>query len=147
MNVSGDAQTFGSLLVNECDDMCRLLGYSSWNSAGNAMGIAMSLGIARYAYLNAVGVSSDNANEGLLKSMTFAYAKDISYKGYHTDINGWLTSDYTCSVKQILGKLNDGRILTSVLPCTAESHGKITVAGARYPWDRNFEATFTIRIK
>lgn len=147
VNVSGDAQTFGSLLANECDDICRLLGYSSWNSAGNAMGISMSLGIARYTYLNAVGVSSVDANEGFLKSMTFAYAKDISYKGFHTYIDGWLTGDYQCSVKQILAKLNEGKMVTSVLPYTAEEHAQIAVAGARYPWDREFEATFTIRIK
>ncbi len=147
LNVSGDIQSFGSVLVNDCTDMCELLGYSSWNSAGNALGIAMSQGIARYSYLKEVGVSSDEANTGFLKSITFAYAKDISYKGFHTDVSGWLTGDYTCSVKQILGKLNDGKVVTSVLPYTAEEHGKITVAGAHYPWDRNFEATFKIRIK
>lgn len=146
MNVASNAGQFGSALVDQCVDLCQLLGYSNWNTAGNALGISLSLGVARYAYLCATGKSTPKANEGFLKSMTFAYVKDLSYKTFHTDINGLLTDDYTCSAKQIIAKLNEGKIVTSVFPYTASKHGRIAASNARYPWNRNFEATFDINV-
>lgn len=148
LDVSGEPASLAQMLFEQSDiEVGMLFGYSSWNTAGNAMGIALSQGIARYAYLSATEHSSADANEGFLKSMTFGYIKDISYKAFHATLDGLQSNNYPCSVPLILRRLNESRIVTSLAPYTPSSHGKVTATGFRYPWNRNFEMTFDIACK
>lgn len=147
LDVSGRASILSEMIFEKSDlDVGKLLGYSSWNTAGNAMGIALSQGIARYSYLNAVPCSSDDANEGFLKSMIFGFIKDISYKQYHYDIDGIDNSNYTCSVPLILKRINQSEIIISLVPYTQSAHQKVSVSNFRYPWNRSFEMTFDINV-
>ena len=147
IDVSENPGALGALLMGDEEmDVCRLLGYSSWNTAANAIGIALSQGVARYAYLQAVQVSTQTANEGFLKSMTFAYIKDISYKQFHSNLDGFLTDTYSCNVQTVLDCINRGKMLVSSEGEIASPCGAVAVENFRYPWCRTFEMTFDIPI-
>lgn len=66
-------------MVRECE-MSMLMGYSSWNTVGNAVGLALCNGFSRYLYLQSRDTSSDRADRAFLKGLTFSYIKDISYQ-------------------------------------------------------------------
>ncbi len=131
------------MLADPIVDICRLLGYSGWNTAANAIGLALSNGVARYAYLS-MGASSREANEGFLKALTFSYLKDISYKALHPELNGFLSFQHPCSPKKILARINSGKILAADF--SPVSHGAVSVSDFRYPWNRTFEMCFAITI-
>ncbi len=147
IDVSENPATLGRMIFEESDlDVGLLLGYSSWNTAGNAIGISLSLGIARYAYLSSVTKSTPEADVGFLKSMTFAYIKDITYKQFYGSINGILTDTYTCSAVKVLRRLNESSIITSFAPYAFGEHAAVSVSNFRYPWNRTFEMTFDIMV-
>ena len=147
IDVSGTAGDLGVMMFADGDlPVAKLLGYSCWNTAANASGIALSLGVARYAYLSAVGKSTAEADEHFLKSMTFAYIKDISYKRFHPSVEGMEREEYPCSVPLVLRRLNESKLITSLSPYGESAHAPIEVSGFRYPWGRSFEMTFDIRI-
>ena len=136
------------MLISDASvDLCRIFGYSSWNTASNAIGIALSLGVSRYAYLLSTDRSSPYATDGFLRSVTFSYIKDISYKCFHTELNGFMTDSYPCSAEEILSRINSGRVITSLNGYRAGSHAEISISNLRYPWNRTFEMTFDIKIK
>lgn len=76
---------FGNVNDNLQDHLCtevdlsQLLGYSNWNTAGNSIGIGVAQGISRYTYLHCSDTITEASHIGFLKSMTYAYIKDISY--------------------------------------------------------------------
>ncbi len=144
LDVSGSSTLSGMLVEHSDAQLGLLLGYSSWNTAGNAMGIALSMGIARYSYLMHVEQSTPDANEGFLKSMTFAYIKDISYKRFHAYLDGLQSESNPCSVPLILRRLNASKLISSLQTYTESECGAIRVSNFRYPWNRTFEMTFDI---
>ena len=147
LDVSLQASELSSMMFYESDiQIGMLMGYSSWNTAGNATGLALSLGISRYAYLSSVPESTPAANEAFLKSMAFAYIKDISYIQFHRSIDGIMNEDYTCPAPLILRRLNAGKIITSFTSYRESGHGEVKVSNFRYPWNRNFEMTFDIEV-
>ena len=147
IDVSEDPKLLSEMIMTDASvDICQLLGYSSWNTAANAIGLALSQGVARYAYLYAVDRVSPDANEGFLQALTFSYIKDISYKGLSPSLDGFLSNDSPCSATNILSRINSGKIITSFAPFDAKSHGRISVSNFRYPWNRTFEMCFDIHI-
>ena len=147
IDVSEDPKILAEQLLTDPEiDICRLLGYSSWNTAANAIGLALSQGIGRYAYLSAVDHASQAANEGFLRTLTFSYIKDISYKSFHPTLEGFLSLEHPCAPANILARLNDGKLITALNHFRSETHGRISVSDFRYPWDRTFEMCFDIRI-
>ncbi len=81
---AGYAAGDGSLSERLCGEaeLSLLLGYSSWNTAGNAAGLCIAQGVSRLLCLKN-GASDVQADRAFLQSMTFAYVKDIVY-------NTWL---------------------------------------------------------
>lgn len=147
IDVSEDPKLLSEMIMTDASvDICQLLGYSSWNTAANAIGLALSQGIARYAYLSAVDRVSPDANEGFLQALTFSYIKDISYKGFSPSLDGFLSNDDPCSATNILSRINIGKIITSFAPFAAKSHSRVSVSNFRYPWNRTFEMCFDIHI-
>ena len=147
IDVSENSGDLGERLMKDTAvDVCRLFGYSCWNTSANAIGIALSQGVARYAYLQGVGSSTEKANEGFLKSIAFAYIKDLSYKRFHPAIDGLLAEQYPCSVSKVLERINAGRIVTGLTDFTVETHGEVEAFDFRYPWNRTFEMTFRMEI-
>ncbi len=146
IDASTDAGVFARTLLDGEVPIGKLLGYSCWNTVANATGIALSQGISRCAYLQSVPESTAEANEGFLKSMTFGYIKDVSYKLFHANIDGIEREGYPCSVPQVLRVLNGSGIVTSFSPYAERGHAEVTVSNFRYPWNRTFEMTFDIQV-
>lgn len=147
LDAYANAHELSTMLFYESDiPIGELLGYSGWNTGANAAGIALALGVARYAYLSSVSESTETANENFLKSMTFGFVKDISYKQFHASIDGIQNEDYTCSVPLVLRRLNASKIVTSLSPYTKSSHAEIKVSNFRYPMNRRFEMSCDIEI-
>ncbi len=147
VDVSDQPKILAEMLLDDNEiDLCRLLGYSSWNTAANAIGIALSQSTARYAYLHFAGVSTQQANGGFLEAMTFAYVKDISYKCYDNTIEGLMENSSACSLKRVLERMNSGVLITSLKEYTVAPHGEVAVLDFRYPWNRTFEMTFCIEV-
>ena len=132
-------------LVSADIDLMLFLGYSNWNTAGNAMGLALANGIARYLYLKNSSVVTKSSNEGFIQAMTFAYLKDISYKLYGYSINNPAAEGF-CSYSYLLDKINTSRIITGLAPYNTSTHGMVDCFDFRYPWNRSFEMTFDISI-
>lgn len=147
IDVSESPELLAEMLIGDGEiDLCRLLGYSGWNTAANAMGIALSQSVARYAYLRSVESSSAQANAGFLRSMTFAYVKDISYKCFSSNLEDLANDSSPCSVQRVIARINNGSVITSLKDFQTLSHGDVEVSDFRYPWSRTFEMTFCIKI-
>ena len=148
IDVSGEKPSLklGNILFeNNKVDVMNLLGYSAWNTAANALGISLSLSISRYLYLNTVKESTEEANEAFLRSMTFAYVKDLSYiasNGRKPD--NFFGNGKECCVEHILKSINNSSMITSLTNYKTASHKTVVVSNLRCPWNRNFEATFDI---
>lgn len=56
-----------------------LMGYSSWGTTDNAVGIALSMGLTRLCYLRHTAQSQDACTAAFCQSLTFALVKDIAY--------------------------------------------------------------------
>lgn len=147
VDVSEQPQIFAEMLIGDDEiDLCQLLGYSSWNTAANAVGIALSQSVARYAYLRFAECSTVQANVGFLKSMTFSYIKDISYKCFCNSIEEMMHDTSPCAVDKVLERINNGSLITALNPYAVSSHEDVQVSGFRYPWNRQFEMSFDIKI-
>ena len=147
IDVSEAPEILAEMIIKDTSiDLCRLLGYSSWNTAANAIGLALSQGVGRYAYLAATDRASRAANEGFLQAMTFSYVKDISYKAVHPTLDGFLSFAHPCAPANIIERLSSGKVITALKPFRTEAQGRVSVSNFRYPWDRTFEMCFDIHI-
>ncbi|MBE6539652.1 MAG: DUF4127 family protein [Ruminococcaceae bacterium] len=122
-----------------------LLGYSNWNTAANAMGIALSNGISRYTYLANCSNITRQSHRGFLEASTFGFLKDISYKYYGFSIENPGVSAYG-SYASIVKQINGSEMITSLSPYTVSKHETVSVSNFRYPWERTFEMTFDVKV-
>lgn len=122
-----------------------LLGYSNWNTAANAMGIALSNGISRYTYLANCSNITRQSHRGFLEASTFGFLKDISYKYYGFSIENPNVSGYG-SYADIVKQINGSTMITSLSPYTVSKHETVSVSNFRYPWERTFEMTFDVKV-
>ena len=149
IDVSGNMLNLGNMLFEDNKiNVMNVLGYSSWNTAGNALGISLSLSICRYLYLNTVKESTVEADEAFLRSMTFAYVKDLSYiaSNGRSPVN-FFNNGKKCCVEHIVKAINDSTMITSLTTYKTASHKTVSVTNLRQPWNRYFEATFDINLK
>ncbi len=139
---------FGTDLVEKNDiDIAKVLGFSAWNTAGNAMGIALANAISRYVYLRAVPESSAEANDGFMEMTTFAYVKDLSYVGSNKPSPGTiLNKDTDCCVKHVVAAINRSPIIVSLQNYRESTHKTVSVSNFTLPWNRAFEAKFDIAL-
>lgn len=122
-----------------------LLGYSNWNTAANAMGIALCNGISRYTYLTNCSNITKESHEGFLQAATFGYLKDISYKYFGYSIDN-PTATGTGSYTQLLKMINSNLFISSLSPYRVLDHENVSVDNFHYPWDRTFEMSFDITV-
>lgn len=122
-------------------DIAKLLGYSNWNTVANATGISLSNAVARYSYIKNK-YPTEESNQAFLKTLTFSFIKDISYKKKGiTNLKD--SSKYGPAT--IVNRINASDILIGINQDTP--HGKVSVSNFRYPWNRSFEATFDIAVE
>jgi len=109
INVNPDAYggNFEFRMVREVE-MSMLLAYSSWNTVGNAIGIALGNGISRYLYLHSRNISTEQADIAFIKGLAFSFLKDVSYQrgggwalfNQYLNEKGWATSNFYKSGEQ-----------------------------------------------
>ena len=143
VNAAGSSNwaAFGQALLAADIDIAEILGFSHWNTVANAIGIATSNAVARYAYIYRTTQVTNASNAGFLKTITFSLIKDISYR--NQGISN-LSATGTYGPATILAKINSSVIL--VKDGEESTHGTVSVSNFRYPWDRTFEATFDIAV-
>lgn len=135
IDASTNLGTLQPLMTNREIPLSTLVGYSNWNTVSNAVGIAVSQGITRVAYLKGSKVITDESAVGFLKGMTFAYIKDINFK------------TGSVSKTNLLVLINGSEVIISLSAYKTELPGKVSISSYTYPWNRGFEATFTIFVK
>jgi len=122
--------------------LLELMGYSSWNTASNAVGVGLSNAVGRYAYLQS-GSPSAESNLNFIKAMGFSYLKDISYKscGFSEQQK---ESMELFSFNYVLGKLNASEIVVNPKTFRTEPHKSVHVSNFSKPWNRDFELLFDL---
>lgn len=143
---SNNADYLQKQLLTRDFPLAMLLGYSNWNTAANAMGIALSNGISRYAYLANCSNITNQSHRGFLEASTFGYLKDISYKYYGFSIENPNATGYG-SYSAIVEQINNSDMIVSLAPYTVIGHDPVSVDNFRYPWNRTFEMTFDVTVK
>ncbi len=163
-------------MMRECETSM-LLSYSSWNTVGNSVGMALGNGISRYLYLHSRDNSSDKADIAFLKGLVFSYAKDISYQrgggkelfNKYLTSKGWSTSNFYQSDSQVaevnaelekLLKNSDYNVTVKDIIDNMTGHRyfkslegqsgiirKISLGNYSAPFFRTFEIRFDIDVK
>ncbi|MDD2268947.1 MAG: DUF4127 family protein [Eubacteriales bacterium] len=156
IDASGKADVLQQKMI-ESLEMSMLVGYSSWNTVGNAIGISLGQSFSRVAYRKSGEDITEKSNEGFLKSMTFAYIKDISYITGSSRGSGFvslsqveiksrmMSSKSVFGASSVLDNFNSGLFITGLGTYETSKVGRMTLDNFRLPWDRSFEMTFTIQ--
>ncbi|MDO4542220.1 MAG: DUF4127 family protein [Bacillota bacterium] len=176
IDVSGSSyyNSFNQRLLNE-NNIGYLLGYSSWNTWGNAAGIALSQGICRYLYLMGDDQKTEAAHIGFIRSMTFGFVKDMAYvyegrssmAAYITElglnsanfysqenlenkninkINRQLRRTIEENSQDILANLNNSNIILDLKEYKEAGIQDVSMNNYYFPWYRSFECTFTVNV-
>ncbi len=155
--------------TNEAISMGYLLSYSSWNTAGNSVGIAISNGISRYMYLQYDTHPSKQADTAFLQGLAYSFAKDITYQsakaglGEYLETKGLDANNFyyegmklqqledelmdLLSFEQFTNAFQRGTYIRSLRPLRLEAVPETEVTGIHFPWYRIFEADIDIQIK
>lgn len=150
----GSGALAGALVDSELP-LTMLLGYSSWNTVGNAIGIAVSQGVARLNYLKFSSEVTQASNEAFIKTMTFAYIKDITYiieKNRYlnpsTDsdtLGNWMMGG-ELGGNVILSRINGKSFISDLSDYETGKVSSVRLSNFRFPWKRTFELTFDIGV-
>ncbi len=143
-----------AILSEESLDPAWLLSYSSWNTAGNAIGIALSSGIARYLYLKNESIPVQGANAAFLKSLSLSFAKDVSYVQAKPHLDPQdpqqalraVIQDDPLGFQNFASWLEGKSFLSSLAPVQTGRIPAISVTELSFPWCRTFEAELEIRL-
>lgn len=147
------------------DTLARLLSFSSWNTAGNSIGIALANAVSRFNYIKNEETVTDESNEAFLQTLTYSFVKDISYQIadnrnvilepdetlYNASEGAqFLATDYDNAYlyyapQNILKMLERSDILVGIGE-SAMPNKNIEISDFYYPWNRTFEANFTITV-
>lgn len=174
IDVSGQAYVLANRLIEKADDLGYLVSYSSWNTAANAIGIALSNGVSRISFLKSGREDTVVSREGFARSIVFSLCKDVGYKceakgavdscimslggnvsNYYTQINEAgrkkindtfreAMTDKNSFASRAVSALEKGRMMTSGLGLTV--FPEITLTDFCLPWYRSFEASFAVKV-
>lgn len=161
-------------LLIESGNMGLLFGFSSYNTLGNSIGIALSMGACRYRYLASSTAPEPACARGHLRSLAVAYLKEFVYKdvvqaqmsaavteqglysenfyarGQHPDIpalEAQLQAAMEKESQALLAALGQGRVVSSLKPYGEEDLGQVSFRDCHFPWYRVFEIDFTVEIQ
>lgn len=142
-NMVEDQKTeLGKELLESDIPLLELMGYSSWNTASNAIGIGLANSVARYGYLMQ-GKSTEESNLNFIKALGFSYLKDISYKSCGFG-ESQKDSREKYSFNYVLDRLNRSELTDNLKDFSTVAHGPLKVSGFSRPWGRNFEILFEV---
>ncbi len=175
VDLGSDLSLVGSMIADPTLDLSFLLSYSRWNTAGNAVGIALSNAVARYLYLKYAPAVVSGSNSAFLQGLALSFAKDISYaqtkpklddllisQGYdpgnfyaENSLSDTLSAEALfrmnraedpISFSSLAEKLAGKQFLVSLSPCQTGTIPQIQLAGISFPWYRTFEAELTLKL-
>ncbi len=135
-------------MIDKNLDMGEILGFSAWNTVGNAIGISLSNAVARFTYLKNSQVITEDSHKGFMKTIAFSHIKDTAYKkfgsspfgsGASFEKNYKIFKEYS---QKIANNINKSSIFIS--KSNLEDKYDVKVSNLDWPWDRNFEAIFEI---
>jgi hypothetical protein len=156
-------------------DLSYLVGYSNWNTVGNAIGIALCNGLSRYLMLS-LEQNTEKEDKAFLQTLTFGLLKDISYKitgqssvkSYITtnigDVSNFysstldeealnsklksllFSSNYSMNMPQILNIVNSTSFVTNLKAQTLSSY-YVSATSFSFPWYRTFEIRFAVVVE
>ncbi len=135
-------------MLDEKIDIAQVLGFSAWNTVGNSTGIAIANATARYTYLKNSKHITDLSHQGFYKATAFAHIKDTAYKKFgnlpHTAQSNYTANynKFTLYAGKIADLINKSKIYVSATE-TKDLYD-ISASDLYWPWDRNFEANFTL---
>ncbi len=129
-----------------------LLGYSQWNTVGNAVGVGLGNAIGRYAYITYADEVTEASNMGQLQALTFSFIKDSTYKAvanvteawnFDTPAAGYFTANGLLTLLNEQGTL----LFKRGNNYASEAHGLVIDLGTKtLPWGRVFEARIPVLI-
>ena len=174
IDISGDPATLANRLISSGADLGYILGYSSWNTAANSIGISLSNAACRLAHLRYGEADTDENKAGFVRSVVFSFCKDIGYKrgaknvldSYISSVGGSTLNYYSIVTPtiekniaavfekemtasggfcaRIIKALEKSSLITEGLTKTA--FPEVALTGFRLPWYRTFEAAFDITV-
>ncbi len=147
-------------------DYTYLFSFSSWNTAGNAIGISLSYGISRYLYLKNEPAQVNGANAAFARSLALCFAKDVAYREAKPQINAYIASlggntdnfygtevDYgkvlgivQSNFAEVSQALAGKHFLASFTAHSVGVFPKMRISRLSFPWYRTFEAELFIEI-
>ncbi len=137
-------------MIDKKIGLSEILGFSAWNTVGNAIGISLSNATARMTYLKNSENITEDSHKGFMKTVAFSHVKDTAYKKFgnlpHTSQGNYKANykkfvDYSVQLAELI---NGSEMLTSVN--SRENKYDISLSDLCWPWDRNFEASFTVDV-
>ncbi len=153
----GNTGILSDALINSWNashfDIAQTLAISKWNTVGNAIGVGLSNGIGRYAYILGNDTVTDESNIGFIKGMTTALVKDIAYL-QHKDagVTGYQNFNFTQTgayahddAESILAMLNASNTILGANLAEVE-FGSVSVSNVSWPWRRDFECRFDVNV-
>ena len=175
--VDASGSDYGSLFYGrliEETELGFMLGYSSWNTWGNAVGIGLSQGLCRYIYLTGNFNRSEEADRAFVQSLTFSFIKDIAYQkktkssldSYYSRVLGLNVNNFyanrtkplpnvvqtlleekmAVAAEPILENLLASNFITNFSPYAEKQVSNIDLSDYRFPWSRTFEMNFDIDV-
>ncbi len=142
---------YGALAQGMLDkklDIGEILGFSAWNTVGNAVGIALSNATARFTYLKNSENITEESHKGFMKTIAFSHVKDTAYKKFGNlpfEGSGTFDANYKIFLEysqNIAESINNSSIFVSSFE--QENKYDITLSNLYWPWNRNFEANFNV---
>lgn len=147
IDTSGTNLTYEAII--EYLPVRNLLGYSSWGTGGNAMGIALSMGLTCLARSADPDAGSQEELDAFERGLTFAFVKDIAYCGFCryslTDLSPEGIESLVMSNSQtqrILSALEGKELLSP--GGDYESFSRVSLSDFSAPFQRSYEIRFRV---
>ena len=148
-----------------------LLSYAGFMHMANVTGMALSPGIARYAFLQ-TGEATETTERAFLRTLTDSVVKDFCYRNVvreeaasyvRNELGGnannfWqpdidrervtdvLTERMDEETADVLKNLERSNFISSLEPYEEQGWGGVALENYRFPWDRVFEISMDIRL-
>lgn len=132
-----------------------LMGFSNWGTAGNAIGIALSMGLTRLQWLTGEMEQLAEDNKAFTNGLIFTFVKEIAYCRFVRPYMADMTPDaieqalLTCPETKSVSTALSGKKLVASLGNDGveyESIGTYRLYDFSAPFDRSYEIRFQIQL-
>lgn len=140
INASARAQSCETLPVRW------LMGYSSWGTAANAIGIALSMGQVRLQWLT--GEREKGSSDAFVQGLLFAFLKDLAYcRDCRPTMSDLTPEGIEAALMQTPRTAALAALLTGKTLCTGETIPPYRLTDFSAPLARSYEIRFRIELE